>query len=362
MPGPGDLLAQIQSRGSDEGGGGRSAGGGPPAGLMAALQAKQAKGPAAGDKKSNLTTKGKGVTTSAASPPSVEIPEGKLFIYDEALEAFLFSFQEQDTSPAWIDDVHGNNNTDLLVPLAPCVYRMTDYTLAKKEPILISRCVNKLGVLRCLARECRNLNRLLWHRLNPAGNTTTTLPQFSKLWDDDNDDDGKNDDKQKSSERENVLFQGGSIEEDELSKARFMELLSNCGVYQKVSELLLQKAAKVADQVAEDWKSGKVKTDNKNPYRVPQIQVKGLDELLEQIERFVPELKQARDEILNTQSVSFYPGLGELFVPGSKLLCYPEGMEGTPVGCSCVQSWYAEDINKATNTVKRRFVLVNKYF
>ena len=38
----------------------------------------------------------------------------------------------------------------------------------------------------------------------------------------------------------------------------------------------------------------------------------------------------------------------ELFCPGSKVLCYPEGMEGSPLGCSCVQSWYSEELNKAT--------------
>ena len=32
-----------------------------------------------------------------------------------------------------------------------------------------------------------------------------------------------------------------------------------------------------------------------------------------------------------------------------------------PVGCSCVQSWYAEELNSATNKVKRRFVLVVEF-
>ena len=36
-------------------------------------------------------------------------------------------------------------------------------------------------------------------------------------------------------------------------------------------------------------------------------------------------------------------------------------MEGIPIGCSCVQSWYAEELNKATNKTKRRFILVIEF-
>ena len=79
-----------------------------------------------------------------------------------------------------------------------------------------------------------------------------------------------------------------------------------------------------------------------------QVRVDGLDEFLQAIETNFPDLEQARKEIEETQSVSFYPGLGELFTPGSKLVCHPDGMEGSPLGCSCVQSWYAEELNKAT--------------
>ena len=194
----------------------------------------------------------------------------------------------------------------------------------------------KLNVLRCLSRECDNLNNLLWHRFSPTD--------------------------------ENYHHRHShTIEEDELGKARFMELISNCGVFQKVSELILQRAGQVADAVTTAQRNGpSTETDNNNdknpnPFRIPQVRVEGLTEFLQTIETLVPDLQKARDEIEQTQSVSFYPGLGELFSPGSKVLCYPEGMEGSPLGCSCVQSWYSEELNKATNKVKRRFVLVVEF-
>jgi hypothetical protein len=198
---------------------------------------------------------------------------------------------------------------------------MTDYTLAKKQPILLQRCITKLNVLRCLQRECDNLNHLLWHRFADLPHPT--------------------------------------LEEDELGKARFMELLSNCGVYQKVSEMILSRTVQVAQDIQHDTPKGDDK--EKNPFRIPQIHVDSLDNFLATIDSLEPALKTARDEIDNTQTVSFYPGLGELFRPGSKLLCYPEGMEGSPLGCSCVQSWYAEETNTATNKTKRRFVLVVEF-
>jgi len=318
MPGPGDFLAQIQNRGEQSDGG--PAKKAAPAGLMAALEAKKSAPPSV-----------KPQDTAPSSQVVVSIPAGKLFHYEESKEAFLFDLSK--TTPSLIADKHGNADTDILVPLAPCVYRMTDYTLQKKEPVQLRRCVLKLGVLRCLARECDNLNRLLWHRLCPE------LPDVPKLWDD------------KTEETHSC----GSIEEDELGKARFMELLSNCGVYQKVSELILKRAGQVAANTTNST------SRDKNPRRIPQVRVEGLSDFLAQIEKLVPALQQARDELENTQTVSFYPGLGELFCPGSKLLCYPEGMEGSPLGCSCVQSWYAEELNKATGKVKRRFVLVVEY-
>ena len=139
---------------------------------------------------------------------------------------------------------------------------------------------------------------------------------------------------------------------------------------------------------------------------VPQIVVDGLDDFLHSIETLYPSLENARSEITTTQTVSFYPGLGELFTPGSKLTCYPEGMyvcyilfcflgyrrpldvlrfcfprligslssctfaiitifnkgmDGTPLGCQVVQCWYDEEINKATNKLKRRFILVIEF-
>jgi len=261
----------------------------------------------------------------------LKVGEGP-FSFDASLNAFLF-FGEGDggnaiPSPVLVDDAHGNLATDILIPLAPCIYRLADYTMAKREPITLERCVLKLGVLRCLARECRTMNTLLWERLSNDGGS------------------GRN----------------GSIEEDELGKMRFMELLSNCGIFQKVSEMVLQRAGKVADRklLAAEAPSS-AQNDNGNPLGIPQVRVDGLDDFLKEIERLYSSLARARSEIAETQTVSFYPGLGELFSPGAKLLCFPEGMEGSSLGCSCVQSWYEEELNKATNKIKRRFILFVEY-
>ena len=107
-------------------------------------------------------------------------------------------------------DSNGNESVDILVPLAPCVYRMTDYTIAKKQPVEMRRCIIKLGVLRCLQRECKTINNLLWSRLSPSSDAI---------------------DLEADSEDKVVKLIGGTIEEDELGKVRFMELLSNCGKY-----------------------------------------------------------------------------------------------------------------------------------
>lgn len=333
MPGPGDLFAQIQARNSSDDGGGE---GGPPKNaLLASLQKRQAAATSGGGGGGLPPPPTKPIKTAAPT-----CPEGKLFHYDESLEAFLFDLSLD--KPRFVADAHGNPETDILVPLAPCAYRLADYTLAKKEPVLIQRCLIKLGVLRCLQRECGTLNKLLWHRFSPS----LGAPGIPAL-DDDEEEDGK---ATPSAGR-------GSIEEDELGKVRFMELLSNCGVYQKVSEMILQRAGRVSDAVSHQRKDG---TDS-NPYLIPQVRVDGLDEFMQALEDWSPPLAQARKEIEETQTVSFYPGLGELFTPGSKLVCFPDGMEGVAMGCSCVQSWYAEEINKATNKIKRRFILVVEF-
>ena len=349
MPGPGDLFAQIQARShqggegdGDESGKSKSVAGGvakkAPAGLLAALAARQAPG-APPSVKGTKTVPSSGATTARTTSenPSIPVPpilpEGALFQFDDSLQAFWLDLETQP-SPMLTPDVYGNDETDIRVPLAPCVYRMTDYTLAKKEPILLERVLLKLNVLRCLSRECDTLNHLLHHRIHPA----TTNGSSS------------------------------SIEDDELGKVRFMELLSNCGIYQKVAELVLQRAQQAADAVAAHCRVDPAGTNNtshsnnnKNPFRIPRVRVDGLDEFLKQVETLCPSLQQARHEIHQTQSVSFYPGLGELFCPGSKLLCYPQGMESSPLGCSVVQAWYAQDLNKATQKIKRRFVLVVEF-
>ncbi|KAG7367454.1 phospholipid-translocating P-type ATPase, flippase [Nitzschia inconspicua] len=273
-----------------------------------------------------------------------------VFEFDVERNAFLF-FKDGDNPKNFVpklkEDKYGNPDTDICIPLAPCAYRMTDYTFAKREPVALDKCLIKLGVLRCLQRECKVFNQLLWHRMSPPGtssrNSTEDAPAMPSL--------------DETDHPSTKLCSLGTLEEDELGKVRFMELLSNCGVYQKVLELILKQIGKVADFVAVD---GSDPTNN-NAWRIPQVHVEGLDEFLAKIEELTPALKQARDEIENDQTVSFFPGLGEFFTPGSKLLCHPEGMEGSPLGCSCVQSWYAEETNQATGKVKRRFVLVIEF-
>ncbi|KAL7469945.1 hypothetical protein ACHAXS_010182 [Conticribra weissflogii] len=331
---PPDLLAQIQSKKNPksqacstldaEGSARGRAAGGCNNPLLAAIQNRQSAAAAAAVASS--TAPGSGPVTTSANIKNAEkpaIPLGQLFAFNSELEAFEFDLSTPEVINARLSpDRHGNEVVDIIVPLAPCVYRMTDYTYAKKEPVLLSRCVNKLGVLRCLERECKQLNALLSARLEP------------------------------------IVGEGGSIEEDELTKTRFMELLSNCGVYQRVSELIISRCNNATDIVAKGRSDGNTQ---QNPYRIPQIRVEGLETFLNKIEELFPALGIARDEIKNTQTVSFHPGLGELFSPGAKLVCFPEGMEGTPLGVSCVQSWYDEELNRATNKVKRRFILVVEF-
>jgi len=143
------------------------------------------------------------------APPTPTIPEGKLFHFDAEKEHFLFDLTKQQ--PMLTADSNGNENVDILVPLAPCVYRMTDYTIAKKQPIEMRRCIIKLGVLRCLQRECKTINNLLWSRLSPSSDAFGAI------------------DLEADSEDKVIKLIGGTIEEDELGKVRFMELLSNCG-------------------------------------------------------------------------------------------------------------------------------------
>ena len=218
----------------------------------------------------------------------------------------------------------GTTTTTIEVPLAPLVYRACDHTFEKavrnKTAVAADECVRKLGILRALQRERGVFNDLLADRLAASN----------------------------------------PLEEEELGKTRFLELLSNGGVARTVVELLLTEMARALDHPKPS--SGSDDHNNDEDDRSPlAVSIAGLDDLLEAIEGAVPELAAARAEIEGTQSVSFYPGLGELFGPGAKLVCYPEGMEGSPLGVSCVQSWYAEDHNHATGTTKRRFVLVIEF-
>ena len=330
MPGPADLMAALKAKQQQQ-----AENTAAPPNLAAALAARQKAAVVPGAAAAGTAAAGTAAAATKKKPsgPPLRTDMDKSFQYDKSLDAFLLFADGQkvaDFVPTLVDDEHGNAQTDILIPLAPCAYRMCDYTLSKREPLELRRCVLKLGVLRCLQRECKTLNDLLWHRFSPS------------------DSDGRI---------------TGTMEEDELGKVRFMELLSNCGVYQKVAELILQRTGQVLDAAAATSKTngnGAVDT-SRNPYRIPQIRVDELDEFLAAINELYPALQQAREEITESQTVSFFPGLGELFCPGSMLLSYPEGMEGSPLGCSCVQSWYVEELNKATNKMKRRFVLVVEF-
>lgn len=340
MPAPADLFAQIQGR-KTAGTGGQSRGLGNRGAMLEQMMTGRGGGPTAG-----------GSSSGPSPPPTNDKPEGKpswidfsenAFVYDEAQDAFMFaahhhlkpadSYQADDRLTTPILDEH-----EIVVPLAQCVYRMTDYTYAKKEPVLLERCLLKLGVLRCLARECRNLNILLSSRFGGSGKVYGVLPALPHFGDSHASESTTSEpDRSKSS---TVV---GLFEEDELAKTRFMELLSNCGVYQKVSELILQQCARAPMS------------------QVPQVRVDALEEFLSHIEQHAPSLQLARNEISQTSSVSFYPGLGELFTPGSQLTCYPGGMEGTPLGCQVVQCWYDQEVNPATQKTKRRFILVVEF-
>mmetsp|Transcript_37504 Transcript_37504/g.78563 ORF Transcript_37504/g.78563 Transcript_37504/m.78563 type:complete len:883 (+) Transcript_37504:154-2802(+) len=336
-PPPKDLFAQIKAKNetSTKTNSSSSQGNSPTIGglgnnaLLASLKSRQAAATASiasiGEAKTAATTR-IGNATNKSTPA---IPPGKLFVFDETTKSFHFDVTSPNAIHARLSpDTHGNDNVDIIVPLAPCAYRMTDYTYSKKEPVELHRCVNKLGVLRCLDRECKTLNSLLWSRLHP------------------------------------IEGEAGSMEEDELGKSRFMELLSNCGVYQKVSELILSACNKASDAIAKTDNNNNNNSDDDNstnPYRIPQVRVEGIASFLSTIETLSPALSAARAEISQSSTVSFRPGLGELFSPGSRLVCFPEGMEGTPLGVRCVQSWYDEEINRATNKVKRKFVLVVEF-
>eukprot|EP00986_Skeletonema_menzelii_P002509 scaffold678_cov146-Skeletonema_menzelii.AAC.17 len=322
---PAGLLAQIKKKSSSENedtSNNRAPKPNNANALLAAIQAKQAAASASASSADQNISRYKFKSDSATADST--IPSDKLFIYseshDDSQQSFLFNFNPLHTEPKLVEATN-----EIIVPLAPCVYRMTDYTYTKKEPILLSRCINKLNVLRCLLRECDQLNILLESRLSSP--------------------------------------RGGTMEEDELGKTRFMELLSNCGVYQKISEMIIQRCNAVSDRVAKMNTNGTAAGDDNGNrlYSIPKVTVGGLSEFLQTIEDLVPSLHLAREEIASTQSVSFHPGLGELFSPGAKLVCYPEGMEGTPLGVSCVQSWYDEELNRATNKVKRRFILVVEF-
>ena len=46
-------------------------------------------------------------------------------------------------SKSFIEDQDSNASTDILIPSAPCIYRLADYTYAKKELIELRRCIRR---------------------------------------------------------------------------------------------------------------------------------------------------------------------------------------------------------------------------
>lgn len=279
--------------------------------LLAAIQAKKA---AAAAEKPDLTT----VLVSNKSTPAAPVkalndsaPTGSkklyrnaddscVFQYESTIESFLFFTESQHHTDFKVELVAANGNDNqsqmLRIPLAPCVYRLCDVTLAKKEPIRLRQCLFQLNVLRCLKRECGLLNE----RTEQQQGTSKVV------W-----------------------------EESSLRQMRFMELLSNCGVYQQVLDLLL-----------------------KNP--TASVEVDGLDDFLAKIESLEPQLRSSTTPPAAADTISFFPGIGELYTPGTKLLCHPEGLDGTPVGCTCVQGWYAAKENNS-NSSKLQYVLVVEF-
>lgn len=238
-----------------------------------------------------------GLVLQGSSPTTPKPKEDLAFRQDPSVpfefrnEAFLF-FGKDDAATDFIANVVDSR---VVIPLAPCIYRLCDYTLSKREPVQLGRVISKLGVLRCLQREGACLNEYLKHE--------------------------------------------ESIDETKLAKTRFLELLSNCGVYQSVLDSIILHSA-----------STKV-----------TVVVKSLEEFLLAVEENTPTLKESRSLIETTGTTKFYPGLGELFLPGTKIVCFPGSLYGSPLGSTVVQSWYNEEKNMATNKTKRSFVLVIEF-
>ncbi len=319
----GAFLAELQKKSKD----GPPKKVGAPPNLMAALKARKPPSqapngvPAALKESPKKSSDDKPKKKASHVKEPFEYHEGNKIDQDETDHGFFLLVSDGESSDDFVPRVNTTTKESITtvlveVPLAPLVYRACDFTFEKavrnQTAVTANNCVRKLGILRALQRERGAFNALLESRLEDSD----------------------------------------PMEEEELGKTRFLELLSNGGVARKVVEILLKEIAKAIDD-------NKKSTDG--IITTIKVSIDGLDDFLSKIEEAVPELAVARTEIETTQSVSFYPGLGELFCPGSKLVCYPEGMEGSPLGCSCVQSWYSEDHNQATGKTKRRFVLVIEF-
>jgi hypothetical protein len=55
-------------------------------------------------------------------PTQPKVPPGKVFHYDDSLDAFLFDVSKE--TPCFVEHQHGNADTDILIPFDPCIYRI----------------------------------------------------------------------------------------------------------------------------------------------------------------------------------------------------------------------------------------------
>lgn len=208
---------------------------------------------------------------------------------------FVFATENEKKYAYYVEELSDKKGS--IVPLAPCVYRLLDLTLApsyKKGAVPARRAVLKLGVLRALRREMELYNAA------PAG-----------------------------------------VEEDEAN--RFNEILLSCAmrVYQR------------------------------------PVEVRDLDDFLHKVEESCPQIAECRAQLSSLSvargvggaagaapgycGVDFYPGLGECFPPGAQVVTAPENLDGALVGARVVQSYYTEEVAKATKKVKRSFILMLEF-
>lgn len=91
------------------------------------------------------------------------------------------------------------------------------------------------------------------------------------------------------------------------------------------------------------------------------VAVRELDSFIDTVERHTAAIQEQQDEIAKLNTCSFFPGMQEAYLPGTKVVTFPENMQGAPLGATVVQSYYQEDTSRASGKVKRTFVLVLEF-